>query len=81
MPDELLALLRYGRGIDNRQFERAGFEYRYTSAGAVEAFVEALRLRSTVGGTEPTYRYESEVEQFFRHSPAVVRDAIPARSA
>ena len=74
LPEELLSLLRYGRGIDNRRLKQAGFEYDYTSAGAVEAFVEALRLRSTVGSTEPEYRYERDVEQFFRHSPAVVRD-------
>lgn len=74
LPDELLGLLRYGRGIDNRRLKRAGFEFEYTSAGAVEAFVEALRLRSTVGSTEPEYRYERDVEQFFRHSPTVVRD-------
>jgi UDP-glucose 4-epimerase len=54
--------------------KRAGFEYRYTSAGAVRAFVEALRLRGTVGDDEPTYRYERDVEAFFRHSSAVVRD-------
>jgi UDP-glucose 4-epimerase len=73
LPDELLDLLRYGRGMDNRRMKRAGFAYHYTSAGAVEAFVEALRLRQTVG-TESDYRYERDVEQFFRHSPAVVRD-------
>jgi len=28
----------------------------------------------TVGGTDNEYRYERDVEQFFRHSPAVVRD-------
>ena len=70
----MLALLRYGRGIDNRRLKQAGFQYQYTSAGAVQAFVEALRLRSTVGGTVPEYRYERDVEQFFRHSPAVVRE-------
>lgn len=75
LPDELLALLRYGRGIDNRRLKRAGFEYRYTSAGAVKAFVEALRLRHTVGQTDRTYRYERDVEQFFRHSPAVLGEA------
>jgi UDP-glucose 4-epimerase len=74
LPDELLSLLRYGRGIDNRRLKRAGFEYRYTSAGAVKAYVEALRLRQTVGDSEPTYRYERDVEAFFRHSPAIVRD-------
>ena len=73
LPEELLDLLRYGRGIDNRRLKRAGFDYQYTSAGTVEAFVEAMRLRGTVGETEPTYRYERDVEQFFRHSPAVLR--------
>lgn len=74
LPDELLDLLRYGRGVDNRRLKAAGFHYNYTSAGAVQAFVEAVRLRQAVGSTEPTYRYERDVEQFFRHSPAVVRD-------
>jgi UDP-glucose 4-epimerase len=74
LPDELLTLLKYGRGVDNRRLKRAGFAYQYTSAGAVEAFVEALRLRSSVGEVEPTYRYERDVEAFFRHSPSVVRD-------
>lgn len=73
LPVELLDLLRYGRGVDNRRLKRAGFTYRYTSAGAVEAHVEAMRLRTTVGSDKPTYRYERDVENFFRHSPAVVR--------
>ena len=73
LPDELLDLLRYGRGLDNRRLKSAGFEYRYTSAGAVEAFIEALRLRSAVGDTQATYRYQRDVEQFFRHSPTVQR--------
>lgn len=72
LPDELLSLMRYGRGMDNRRLKNAGFRYRYTSAGTVEAFVEAQRLRQTVGSTQPAYRYERDVEQFFRHSPAVV---------
>ncbi len=72
IPPELLELLRYGRGIDNRRLKEAGFHYRYTSAGAVQAYVEALRLRGTVG--EEDYSYEEDVEQFFRHSPAVMRD-------
>jgi len=74
LPPELLDLLRYGRGMDNRRLKAAGFRYEYTSAGAVEAFVEALRLRQTVGADGPGYRYERDVEQFFRHSPAVVRE-------
>ncbi|MBI2705909.1 MAG: NAD-dependent epimerase/dehydratase family protein [Actinobacteria bacterium] len=72
--EEMLALLKFGRGIDNRRLKEAGFQYNYTSAGTVKAFVEAMRLRSTVGTTTPTYRYERDVEQFFRHSPAVVRE-------
>ncbi|MBA3654424.1 MAG: NAD-dependent epimerase/dehydratase family protein [Actinobacteria bacterium] len=73
LPPELLDLLRYGRGADNRRLKRAGFDYRYTSAGAVENFAEAMRLRKTVGDS-PSYKYERDVEAFFRHSPAVVRD-------
>jgi UDP-glucose 4-epimerase len=74
LPPELLDLMRYGRGVDNRRLKRAGFEYNYTSAGAVKSFAEALRLRSTVGESRPAYTYERDVEAFFRHSPAVVRD-------
>ena len=73
MPPELVELLTYGRGVDNRRLRNAGFDYLSTSAGAVRAFAEAARLRHTVGDEE-TYRYERDVEQFFRHSPAVVRD-------
>ena len=56
----------------NRRFKRAGFRYQYTSAGAVENYAQAARLRSTIGKT-PDYHYERDVENFFRHSPAVVR--------
>ena len=74
LPAEVLSLLRYGRGVDNRRLKRAGFRYEYTSAGAVESFVKAMRLRNTVGEGEPAYRYERDVEAFFRHSPAIVRE-------
>ncbi len=75
LPPELLDLLTYGRGADNRRLKQAGFDYRTTSAGAVRSFAGAARLRKAVGGTGHTaYRYERDVEQFFRHSPAVVRD-------
>jgi UDP-glucose 4-epimerase len=72
LPRESLDLLRFGRGVDNRQLKDAGFSYRFTTAGAVRRFVEAERLRRVVGETEPTYRYQSDVESFFRHSPAVI---------
>jgi UDP-glucose 4-epimerase len=74
VPPEALDMLRFGRGIDNRKLKRAGFEYRYTTAGALQHFMENLRLRHVVGPTEATYRYQGDVEAFFRHSPAIVRD-------
>jgi UDP-glucose 4-epimerase len=72
-PSETEGLARYGRGVDTSRLIETGFEYRYTSAGAVESFARANNLRRTIGRSEPEYRYEREVEQFFRHSPAVVR--------
>jgi UDP-glucose 4-epimerase len=73
LPDEILDLLRYGRGVDNRRLKQAGFEYRYTSVGAVESFLRGHRLRKVVGKVRPEYKYERDVEAFFRHSPAVIR--------
>jgi UDP-glucose 4-epimerase len=73
LPAEALSLLRYGRTVDNDRFKKAGFRYRYTSAGTVEAFARGLRLAGAIGDNHPAYRYEREVEDFFRHSPAVVR--------
>lgn len=73
-PPETIELLKYGRGVDNRRLKAEGFHYEHTSVSTVRAFAEAMRLRRTVGDHEPTYRYEADVEQFFRHSPAVVRD-------
>ena len=45
-----------------------------TSAGTVADFVESGRIRGLVDATETEYQYERDVEQFFRHSPAVVRE-------
>jgi UDP-glucose 4-epimerase len=73
LPPEAMQLLRYGRSMDNRRYKRAGFRYSYTTPGTVEAFAQGLRLAGTVGDKHPSYRYEREVEDFFRHSPAVVR--------
>ena len=74
LPEEYLNLLRYGRGVDTRRLKAAGFEYHYDSSAAVNAFIEAVRLRKTLGHHDPSYRYERDVEQFFRHSPAVIRE-------
>jgi UDP-glucose 4-epimerase len=72
IPPEIVDLLKYGRGLDNGRLKRAGFDYTHTSAGAVQAFIESLRLKRTVG-PKAEYQYEREVEDFFRRSPAVVR--------
>ena len=74
LPPETLSLLRYGRGVDNRRLKNAGFSYRYTSAGTVENYARASRLRKTVGNSRPAYKYERDVENFFARSSAVVRD-------
>jgi len=74
LPPETLELLRFGRGIDTRKIKKAGFSFEWTSAGAVESFWQNVRLRRLMGGRAEDYRYEADVEQFFRHSPAVVRD-------
>ncbi len=78
LPTDYLQLLRYGRGVDNSRLKSTGFTYQYSSASAVRAFAEAMRLESIVGTSDPVYKYEREVEQFFRHSPAVVRPSAPA---
>ncbi len=75
LPPEMLMLLRYGRGVDNTRFKRAGYRYAFSSAGTVDAFARGLRLERTVGSRRPSYKYERDVETFFRHSPAVTRDA------
>jgi len=63
-PPELDALLRYGRGVDTSRLLGAGFEYRYTTAGAVGSFASRLhptRSPSTSlnAGTEPPQRPRS----------------------
>jgi UDP-glucose 4-epimerase len=72
LPSELEDLLRYGRGVDTRRFAATGFKYDATSAGAVRAFIRAVRLRRQSGRQPVSYTYEHDIEQFFRHSPSVV---------
>jgi UDP-glucose 4-epimerase len=74
-PPELESLLRYGRGVDTSRLAKTGFTCRYTSAGAVESFIRAVRLRRSVGKPPALYTYEQDIEQFFRHSPSVVHSA------
>jgi UDP-glucose 4-epimerase len=72
IPDELLALLRYGRGLDNRKLKASGYRFRWTSRETFQRFRETLRLAPvTQQGGGDTYRYEREVEEFLRYSPSV----------
>jgi UDP-glucose 4-epimerase len=73
LPPEVTALLRYGRGVDTARFRQAGFQYGHTTLGTVTAFAEGMRLEHSIGHA-PEYQYQSDVEAFFRHSPAVVRE-------
>ncbi|MGO9341507.1 MAG: NAD-dependent epimerase/dehydratase family protein [Acidimicrobiales bacterium] len=74
-PPELEPLLRFGRGVDTTRIASTGFEHRYTTAGAVDSFIRAMRLRRGAGRAPASYTYEHEVEQFFRRSPSAVRPA------
>jgi len=75
-PPELESLLRYGRGVDTSRLARSGFTNRYTSLGAVESFIRAVRLRRSIGKKPPSYTYEQDIESFFRHSSAVVNTPV-----
>lgn len=78
IPPEMLAQLRFGRGLDNRRLKAAGYHYRYTTRETVLAMAEHLRLRPILRGARAGgYRYEQAVEEFLRRSPSV-RPARPA---
>jgi len=68
IPDEMINLLRFGRGLDNRAYKATGFRYGYTSREAMVKLGEHLRVQPVMKGVERTYRYEREVEEFLRWS-------------
>ena len=74
IPDEMLNLLRFGRGVDNRLLKSTGFRYGYTSREAMSKFGEHLRVQPVMKGVERAYTYEREVEEFLRWSPHVRRE-------
>jgi UDP-glucose 4-epimerase len=74
IPEEMTNLLRYGRGVDNRLYKGAAFEYGYTSRETLIALGEHLRLQPVMRGRDSDYRYEREVEEFLRWSPHVRRE-------
>jgi UDP-glucose 4-epimerase len=73
LPPELEDLLRFGRGVDTTSLKGLGFRFDTTSAGTVELFARAVRLDQPVGDHVARRTYDSDVEAFFRCSPAVVR--------
>ncbi|MHB8330279.1 MAG: hypothetical protein ACYDD6_11775, partial [Acidimicrobiales bacterium] len=66
-----------GRGLDTTRLAKTGFACRYTTAGVVDNFIRATRLRRSIGSQPPSYTYEQDVEHFFHHSSAVVRSEAP----
>jgi UDP-glucose 4-epimerase len=85
IPPEVLAQLRYGRGLDNRKLKAAGCRIGHTTRETVIAHAEAMRVRPLVEASGQRYRYEREVEEFLRWSPHVRRaedeDALPHSTA
>lgn len=72
LPPELLALLRFGQGVDNRRLKEAGFDYTCNTTDAVDRFRRANRVRS-LKRPKPSYRDAGDVEAFFQGSKAVVQ--------
>jgi UDP-glucose 4-epimerase len=77
VPPELMNMLRFGRGVDNRKLKATGFTYRYTTREAVLKLGEHLRLSPILKGAREPYRYEREVEEFLRWSPSVQGSESP----
>jgi UDP-glucose 4-epimerase len=71
IPPEVLQQLRYGRALDNRRLKAAGYAFRATTRETVQAYAEHLRVRGLRPAESETYRYERDVEEFLRWSPAV----------
>jgi UDP-glucose 4-epimerase len=70
-PPEVLQQLRFGRALDNRRLKAAGYHFGATTRETVQAFAEHQRVRRLREGEGNAYRYEREVEEFLRRSPAV----------
>jgi UDP-glucose 4-epimerase len=68
---EVLGLLRFGRGVDNRKIKATGYRYRYTSREAVIKLREHQRLAAIRPKNREGYRYERDLEEFLRRSPSV----------
>ncbi|MDA8269095.1 MAG: NAD-dependent epimerase/dehydratase family protein [Actinomycetota bacterium] len=75
-PPELESLLRFGRGVDTSRLKQTGFRLHNSTAGALNRFIRAVRLRRSIGDASPAYTFDQDVEQFFRHSSAVVDTSL-----
>ncbi len=72
---ELMDLMKYGRGINNTKIKQTGFSYKYTTSAAVAKFCKLNQLRINLGRAKPEYKYQKEIESFFKHSPAVIGES------
>ncbi len=81
VPPEMQRQLRFGRGLDNRRLKATGYRYRYTTRETVLKLREQQRLAPLRAALEAPYRYEREVEEFLRRSPAVHRALAAAGTA
>jgi UDP-glucose 4-epimerase len=81
LPPEMLNLLRFGRGLDNRKLKATGYRYTYTTREAILRLREHQRLAPLQRAGETPYRYEKEVEEFLRYSPSVRASATPPEPA
>jgi UDP-glucose 4-epimerase len=78
---EVLGLLRFGRGLDNRKLKATGYRYRYTTREAVIKLREHQRLAAIRGANPEAYRYERDLEEFLRRSPSVRHTATSPEPA
>jgi UDP-glucose 4-epimerase len=70
IPAEVLALLRFGRGVDTTRLLAHGFTYSHDTPATVEAFARTVRRERVVGRTAP-YQYSPALETFLRTSRAI----------
>ena len=70
IPPEMLRQLRFGRAVDNRALKATGHRLRYTTRETVLKLREHQRLRPLRSRMGEPYRYERDVEEFLRRSPA-----------
>jgi UDP-glucose 4-epimerase len=73
---ELYDLMKFGRGVTNSKLKEVGFTYSYTTPSALAKFCELNQLRKNLGSAKPEYKYHKDVETFFKHSPAVVKETV-----